>query len=41
MNKPTTFDGYTEQYTVDCERVLVNLLRRIGLGRSWYFWWVA
>lgn len=25
-----TFDGYTEQYTVDCERVLVTFLRGIG-----------
>ena len=30
MNKPTTFDGYSEQYTVDCERVLVTLLRGLG-----------
>jgi hypothetical protein len=26
------FDGYSDQYTVDCERVLVTLLR--GLGPS-------
>ena len=30
MEKPTTFDGYTDQYTVDCERVLVTLLRGLG-----------
>jgi hypothetical protein len=30
MAKPTTLDGYSEQYTVDCERVLVTLLRGLG-----------
>ena len=30
MAKPTTLGGYTEQYTVDCERVLVTLLRGLG-----------
>ena len=30
MAKPATFDGYTDQYTVDCERVLVTLLRGLG-----------
>ena len=30
MAKPTTFDGYSDQYTVDCERVLVTLLRGLG-----------
>ena len=30
MAKPATFDGYTVQYTVDCERVLVTLLRGLG-----------
>ena len=27
MAKPATRDGYTDQYTADCERVLVTLLR--------------
>ena len=30
MSKPTTLDGYCDQYTVDCERVLVTLLRGLG-----------
>ena len=30
MAKPPTRDGYTDQYTVDCERVLVTLLRGLG-----------
>ncbi|MCK9488500.1 MAG: antitoxin [Xanthomonadales bacterium] len=30
MPKPTTFDGYSDHYTVDCERVLVTLLRGLG-----------
>ena len=30
MAKPATFDGYNDQYTVDCERVLVTLLRGLG-----------
>ena len=30
MAKPATLDGYTDQYTVDCERVLVTLLRGLG-----------
>ena len=30
MVKPATFDGYSDQYTVDCERVLVTLLRGLG-----------
>ena len=30
MAKPATFHGYTDQYTVDCERVLVTLLRGLG-----------
>jgi hypothetical protein len=30
MVKPTTLDGYSDQYTVDCERVLVTLLRGLG-----------
>jgi hypothetical protein len=30
MAKPTTLDGYSDQYTLDCERVLVTLLRGLG-----------
>jgi hypothetical protein len=30
MAKPATFDGYSDQYTQDCERVLVTLLRGLG-----------
>jgi len=30
MIKPATFDGYSDQYTLDCERVLVTLLRGLG-----------
>ena len=30
MAKPAAFDGYSDQYTVDCERVLVTLLRGLG-----------
>ncbi len=30
MAKPPTMDGYSDQHTVDCERVLVTLLRRLG-----------
>ena len=30
MAKPATFDGYSDQYTVECERVLVTLLRGLG-----------
>ena len=30
MVKPATFEGYSNQYTVDCERVLVTLLRGLG-----------
>ena len=30
MAKPATLDGYTDQNTVDCERVLVTLLRGLG-----------
>jgi hypothetical protein len=32
MAKPATLDGYSDQYTVDCERVLVGVL-----GRSVHF----
>ena len=37
MAKPTTFDGYTDQYTVDCERVLVTLLRGLGPWKASVF----
>jgi hypothetical protein len=30
MAKPATYDGYSDQYTLDCERVLVTLLRGLG-----------
>lgn len=30
MAKPAMFDGYSDQYTSDCERVLVTLLRGLG-----------
>lgn len=30
MVKPATLDGYNDQYTLDCERVLVTLLRGLG-----------
>lgn len=30
MAKPATLDGYRDQYTLDCERVLVTLLRGLG-----------
>jgi len=30
MAKPATLDGYSDQYTSDCERVLVTLLRGLG-----------
>ncbi len=30
MAKPPTRDGYSDQYTLDCERVLVTLLRGLG-----------
>ena len=30
MVKPATFDGYSDRYTRDCERVLVTLLRGLG-----------
>lgn len=30
MAKPTTFDGYSDHHTVDCERVLITLLRGLG-----------
>src|SRR5262245_26413789 len=30
MAKPATADGYNDDYTKDCERVLVTLLRGLG-----------
>lgn len=30
MSKPKTLDGYRDQYTSDCERVLITLLRGLG-----------
>jgi hypothetical protein len=30
MGKPDTFDGYSDAYTTDCERVLVTLFRGLG-----------
>lgn len=30
MVKPATLDGYSDQYTLDCERVLVTLVRGLG-----------
>jgi len=30
MAKPVTLDGYSDEHTVDCERVLVTLLRGLG-----------
>ena len=30
MAKPATLDGYSDQYTLDCERVLMTLLRGLG-----------
>ena len=30
MIKPTTLEGYTDAYTLDCERLLVTLLRGLG-----------
>lgn len=30
MAKPATLDGYSDQYTLDCERVLVTPLRGLG-----------
>ena len=30
MAKPATLDGYGDEYTLDCKRVLVTLLRGLG-----------
>jgi hypothetical protein len=37
MAKPDTIDGYNEQVTHDCERVLVTLLRSLGPWRDSIF----
>jgi hypothetical protein len=37
MTKPATLDGYTDQYTLDCERVLVTLLRGLGPWKNSVF----
>jgi hypothetical protein len=37
MAKPKTRDGYTDQDTLDCERVLVTLLRGLGPWRESVF----
>ncbi len=37
MAKPATFDGYSDQYTVECERVLVTLLRGLGPWKASVF----
>jgi hypothetical protein len=34
MSKPVTLEGYSEQVTRDCERVLVTLLRNLGPHRE-------
>jgi hypothetical protein len=37
MAKPATLDGYADAYTADCERVLLTLLRGLGLWRDSVF----
>ncbi|MCV0438271.1 MAG: antitoxin [Hydrogenophaga sp.] len=37
MAKPATFDGYSDPYTRDCERVLVTLLRGLGPWKNSVF----
>jgi hypothetical protein len=37
MVKPSHFGGYSDAYTVDCERVLVTLLRGLGPWRESVF----
>jgi hypothetical protein len=34
MAKPATLDGYSDEYTIDCERVLVTLLRGFAFKRQ-------
>ena len=37
MAKPATFSEYTDEHTVDCERVLVTLLRGLGPWKECVF----
>ena len=37
MAKPASFDGYSDQHTNDCERVLVTLLRGLGPWKNSVF----
>jgi hypothetical protein len=37
MAKPATREGYSDAYTVDCERVLVTLLRGLGPWKNSVF----
>jgi len=37
MTKPATLDGYSDQLTLDCERMLVTLLRGLGPWRDAVF----
>jgi hypothetical protein len=37
MAKPTTLDGYEDTHTLDCERVLLTLLRGLGPWRNSVF----
>ncbi len=37
MAKPATLDGYTDAYTLDCERVLLTLLRGLGPWKNSVF----
>ncbi len=37
MAKPPTLDGYSDEYTVECERVLVTLLRGLGPWKETVF----
>ena len=37
MAKPATFEGYTDRHTIDCERVLVTLLRGLGPWKETVF----
>jgi hypothetical protein len=38
MAKPATLDGYSDQYTVDCERVLVTCCVGWDRGKSRSTW---
>jgi len=37
MAKPATLDGYSDQHTIDCERVLVTLLRGLGPWKDSFY----